>query len=151
MLWRVIEAEVIPTCDELGMSQIVFSPMGQGVLTGKYRPGHPPPEGSRATDEIGAKMIARLLADETLERVQHLRPLADQVGLSMAALAVAWVLQNPSVASAIVGASRPEQVGQNVAASGVVLDAAVLKAIDEILEPVVERDPAGTQSPTTRP
>jgi len=151
MLWRVIEAEVIPTCDELGMSQIVFSPMAQGVLTGKYRPGQPPPEGSRATDEIGAKMIARLLADETLERVQRLRPLADQAGLSMAALAVAWVLQHPSVASAIVGASRPEQVRQSVAASGVVLDADVLKAIDEVLEPVSERDPELTQSPTTRP
>jgi aryl-alcohol dehydrogenase-like predicted oxidoreductase len=151
MLWRVIEAEVVPACDELGMSQIAFSPMAQGVLTGKYRPGQPVPEGSRATDETGAKMIARLLNDETLERVQRLRPLADQAGLSMAALAVAWVLQHPSVASAIVGASRPEQVRQSVAASGVVLDAELLKAIDEVLDPVVERDPAQTQSPDPRP
>ena len=147
MLWRVIEAEVIPTCDELGMGQLVFSPLGQGVLTGKYLPGQPPPAGSRATDPSGSKMIARMLSDETLAAVQRLRPLAEQAGLTMAQLAVAWVLQNPSVSSAIVGASRPEQLEETVKASGVTLDAALLKAIDEVLEPVIERDPARTQSP----
>jgi aryl-alcohol dehydrogenase-like predicted oxidoreductase len=147
MLWRVIEAEVIPTCDELGMGQLVFSPLGQGVLTGKYQPGQAPPAGSRATDPSGAKMIARMLTDETLEAVQRLRPLAEQAGLTMSQLAVAWVLQNPSVSSAIVGASRPSQLEETVKASGVTLDAALLKAIDEALGPVVSRDPALTQSP----
>jgi aryl-alcohol dehydrogenase-like predicted oxidoreductase len=151
MLWRVIEAEVIPACEELGMGQLVWSPIGQGVLTGKYAPGQPPPAGSRATDERGgASFIQRLMTDEVLGRVQRLRPIADEAGLSMAQLAVAWVLQNPNVSSAIVGASRPEQVHDNVKASGVRLDAGVLKAIDEVLDPVVERDPALTQSPPGR-
>jgi len=151
MLWRVIEAEVIPTCAELGIGQVVFSPIAQGVLTGKYLPGQPPPAGSRATDEDGSGFIKRLLTDDVLTRVQQLRPLADQAGLTMAQLAIAWVLQNPNVSSAIVGASRPEQLRDNVKASGVKLDADLMKAIDEILEPVVERDPAKTQSPRTRP
>jgi Predicted oxidoreductases (related to aryl-alcohol dehydrogenases) len=151
MLWRVIEAEVIPTCAELGIGQVVFSPIAQGVLTGKYQPGQPPPAGSRATDEGGSGFIQRLLTDDVLTRVQQLRPLADQAGLTMAQLAIAWVLQNPNVSSAIVGASRPEQLRDNVKASGVKLDADLMKAIDEILEPVVERDPAKTQSPRTRP
>ncbi|MBV9369074.1 MAG: aldo/keto reductase family protein [Frankiales bacterium] len=147
MLWRVIEAEVVPTCDELGMSQIVWSPIAQGVLTGKYKPGEQPPAGSRATDERGGGFIRDLLRDDVLERVQQLKPIADELGLSMAQLAVAWVLQNPSVASAIVGASRPEQVEDNVKASGVTLEPAVLKQIDDILGDAVERDPAKTQSP----
>ncbi len=147
MLWRVIEAEVIPTCDELGMGQLVFSPLGQGVLTGKYLPGQAPPAGSRATDPSGSKMIARMLSDETLTAVQRLRPLAEQAGLTMGQLAVAWVLQNPSVSSAIVGASRPSQLEETVKASGVTLDADLLKAIDEVLAPVITRDPALTQSP----
>jgi aryl-alcohol dehydrogenase-like predicted oxidoreductase len=151
MLWRVIEAEVIPTCAELGIGQVVFSPIAQGVLTGKYQPGQPPPAGSRATDEGGSGFIQRLLTDDVLTRVQQLRPLADQAGLTMAQLAITWVLQNPNVSSAIVGASRPEQLRDNVKASGVKLDADLMKAIDEILEPVVERDPAKTQSPRTRP
>ena len=152
MLWRVIEAEVIPTSAELGIGQIVFSPIAQGVLTGKYLPGQPPPPGSRATDEKdGAQFIKRLLTDEVLTRVQQLRPLAEQAGLTMAQLAIAWVLQNPNVSSAIVGASRPEQLRDNVKASGVKLDADLMKAIDEILDPVIERDPAKTQSPRTRP
>ena len=110
MLWRVIEGEVVPTCVSLGMSQIVFSPIAQGVLTGKYRPGEQPPAGSRATDEKGgADMIKRWMRDDVLERVQQLVPLADQAGLSMAQLAVAWVLQNDNVASAIIGASRPDR------------------------------------------
>jgi aryl-alcohol dehydrogenase-like predicted oxidoreductase len=151
MLWRVIEGEVVPTCVSLGMSQIVFSPIAQGILTGKYRPGEQPPEGSRATDEKGgADMIKRLMSDDVLKRVQQLVPLAAEAGLSMAQLAVAWVLQNDNVASAIIGASRPEQVTDNVAAAGVKLDQDLLGKIDEVLDPVVERDPAKTRSPETR-
>ena len=151
MLWRVIEGEVVPTCVSLGMSQIVFSPIAQGILTGKYRPGEQPPEGSRATDEKGgADMIKRLMSDDVLKRVQQLVPLAAEAGLSMAQLAVAWVLQNDNVASAIIGASRPEQVRDNVAAAGVKLDQDLLGRIDEVLDPVVERDPAKTRSPETR-
>jgi aryl-alcohol dehydrogenase-like predicted oxidoreductase len=151
-LYRVIEAEVIPTCRELGLSQIVWSPLGQGVLTGKYRPGEAPPEGSRATDEAGggAQFIRRLLRDEVLERVQRLRPLADEAGLSMAALALAWVLQEDNVASAIIGASRPEQVRDNVAAVGVRLDPELKRQMDELLAPVAETDPALTRSPNPR-
>ncbi|MCZ7436244.1 aldo/keto reductase family protein [Micromonospora sp. WMMC241] len=152
MLWRVIETEVIPASEELGVSQIVWSPMAQGVLSGKYLPGQPPPAGSRATDEkSGADFIARWLTDDVLTRVQQLKPIAEQAGLTMPQLAVAWVLQNPNVASAIVGASRPEQVHDNVKAAGVKLDAGLLKAIDEIVEPVTERDPAKTESPAQRP
>ncbi|MEH0819370.1 MULTISPECIES: aldo/keto reductase family protein [unclassified Micromonospora] len=152
MLWRVIETEVIPTSEELGIGQIVWSPMAQGVLSGKYLPGRPPPAGSRATDEkSGAGFIARFMTDDVLTRVQRLKPLAEQAGLTMAQLAVAWVLQNPNVSSAIVGASRPEQVHDNVKAAGVKLDADLLKAIDEIVEPVTERDPAKTESPAQRP
>jgi voltage-dependent potassium channel beta subunit len=148
MLWRVIEAEVVPTSEELGIGQIVFSPMAQGVLSGKYLPGQPPPAGSRATDEkSGAAFIARFMSDEVLTAVQRLKPLADQAGLTMAQLAVAWVLQNPNVSSAIVGATRPEQVEDNVKAAGVKLDGDLLKAIDEIVDPITERDPAKTQSP----
>ena len=153
MLWRVIEEEVVPTSSELGISQVVWSPIAQGVLTGKYKPGEQPPAGSRATDEKGgANSIARWMRDEVLERVQQLRPLADQSGLSMAALAVAWTLQNDNVATAIIGASRPEQVADNAAAAGVTLDADLLAKIDEILDPVIERDPAKTleSSPKTR-
>lgn len=152
MLWRVIEAEVVPTCEELGLGQIVWSPMAQGVLSGKYLPGQPPPAGSRATDEkSGAGFIARWLDEDVLTRVQLLRPLAEQAGLTMAQLAIAWVLQNPNVSSAIVGATRPEQVYDNVKASGVKLDADLMKAIDEIVEPITERDPAKTVSPAERP
>jgi aryl-alcohol dehydrogenase-like predicted oxidoreductase len=152
MLWRVIEAEVIPTCEELGLGQIVWSPIAQGVLTGKYLPGQPPPAGSRATDEkSGAGFVSAWLEEPVLTAVQKLKPLAEQAGLTMAQLAVAWVLQNPNVSSAIVGASRPDQVRDNVKASGVKLDADLLKAIDEIVEPVTERDPAKTVSPAKRP
>jgi aryl-alcohol dehydrogenase-like predicted oxidoreductase len=152
MLWRVIEAEVVPTCEELGIGQIVWSPIAQGVLTGKYLPGQQPPEGSRATDEkSGAVFIRRLLADEVLAAVQRLRPVAEQAGRTMAQLAIAWVLQNPNVSSAIVGATRPEQLVDNVKAAGVRLDAATLKSIDEALGSIVERDPAKTESPAQRP
>jgi aryl-alcohol dehydrogenase-like predicted oxidoreductase len=152
MLWRVIESEVVPTSEELGIGQIVWSPIAQGVLTGKYLPGQEPPAGSRATDSSGgAGFISRFMSDEVLTRVQQLKPLAEQAGLTMAQLAVAWVLQNPNVSSAIVGASRPEQVHDNVKAAGVKLDAGLLKAIDEIIDPITERDPAKTQSPAQRP
>ncbi|WP_229400322.1 aldo/keto reductase family protein [Micromonospora okii] len=152
ILWRVIEAEVVPASEELGIGQIVWSPMAQGVLSGKYLPGQPPPAGSRATDEkSGANFIAKFLTDDVLTRVQQLKPLAEQAGLTMPQLAIAWVLQNPNVSSAIIGASRPEQVHDNVKAAGVKLDAALLKAIDEIFDPIVERDPAQTQSPPKRP
>jgi aryl-alcohol dehydrogenase-like predicted oxidoreductase len=153
MLWRVIESDVVPVSVSLGISQIVFSPIAQGVLTGKYRPGEQPPSGSRATDERGgANMIKRWLSDDVLERVQQLEPLAREAGLSMAQLAVAWVLQNDNVASAIIGASRPEQVEDNAAASGVKLQDELLAKIDEVLDPLVERDPARTSqsSPRTR-
>ena len=123
MLWRVIEAEVVPASEELGLSQIVWSPMAQGVLSGKYRPGKPAPEGSRATDtKGGARMIERWMSDEVLTGVQHLKPIAAEAGLTMAQLSIAWVLQNKNVASAIMGASRPEQIAGNVAAAGVKLD-----------------------------
>src|SRR5690606_19043867 len=120
MLWRVIEAEVIPLCQKEGVGQIVWSPIAQGVLTGKYLPGQPPPPASRATDPSGSGFISRFLENqELLARVQDLKPIASDLGLSMAQLAVAWVLQNPNVSSAIIGASRPEQVRDNVKASGV--------------------------------
>jgi voltage-dependent potassium channel beta subunit len=151
MLWRVIEAEVVPTCEELGMGQIVWSPIAQGVLTGKYLPGQPVPSGSRATDPSGGNFIKRFLNDDLLTRVQELKPLADQAGLSLAQLAVAWVLQNRNVSAAIIGASRPEQVAENVKAGGVTLEADLLKQIDDVLEPIIVRDPALTESPATRP
>ncbi|GGJ84814.1 aldo/keto reductase [Pilimelia anulata] len=151
-LWRVIEAEVIPTCTELGLGQIVWSPLAQGVLTGKYLPDQAPPAGSRATDDkSGAAFIAQLLNVEVLTAVQQLKPIAEQAGLTMAQLALAWVLQHPNVSAAIIGASRPEQVRDNVRAAGVTLEPDVLKAIDEALDPVVERDPAKTVSPRSRP
>ena len=153
MLWRVIEEEVVPASRELGISQVVWSPIAQGVLTGKYQPGEQPPEGSRATDDKGgANMIKRWMRDDVLTRVQQLQPIAEEAGLSMAALAVAWVLQNDNVATAIIGASRPEQVHDNAAAAGVRLPDDVLSRIDEILDPVIERDPAKTldSSPKAR-
>lgn len=152
MLWRVIEEEVVPLCEREGVGQIVWSPIAQGVLTGKYKPGQPLPEGSRATDDKGgADMIKRYLDDDLLTRVQNLRPVADDLGLSMAQLAIAWTLQNPNVSAAIVGASRPEQVADNVRAAGVKLEADVMKRIDEILGGTVIRDPAKTVSPRARP
>jgi aryl-alcohol dehydrogenase-like predicted oxidoreductase len=153
MLWRVIESEIVPTSREFGISQVVWSPIAQGVLTGKYRPGEQPPEGSRATDDKGgANMIKHWMDDDVLSRVQQLVPLAEEAGLSMAQLAVAWVLQNDNVATAIIGASRPEQVDDNVRAAGVKLDDELLRKIDDVLEPVVERDPAKTheRSPKER-
>ena len=151
MLWRVIEAEVVPLCEKEGIGQIVFSPIAQGVLTGKYRLGDPPPADSRATDPSGSGFIKRLLRDDVLTAVQRLSPIAAAAGLSMAQLAVAWTLQNPNVSAAIVGATRPEQVRENVKASGVRLDAALMRRIDQALGDVVVRDPALTESPRVRP
>ncbi|WP_368496755.1 aldo/keto reductase family protein [Herbiconiux sp. A18JL235] len=152
MLWRVIEGEVVPASEELGISQIVWSPVAQGVLTGKYKPGQPVPEGSRATDEKGgADMVKRFLRDDVLEGVQRLTPVADELGLTLAQLAIAWVLANENVASAIIGASRPEQVESNVKAAGVTLPQEALDRIDEALGGLAERDPALTTSPETRP
>jgi aryl-alcohol dehydrogenase-like predicted oxidoreductase len=154
MLWRVIEDEVVPTCRELGIGQIVWSPIAQGVLTGKYLPGQEPPAGSRATDEKGgADMISRFMRDDVLTRVQDLRPVADELGLSMAQLAIAWVLQNDNVSAAIIGASRPEQVYDNVKAAGVKIPDDAMSRIDEVLGDIVERDPGKTveTAPQTRP
>jgi aryl-alcohol dehydrogenase-like predicted oxidoreductase len=142
MLWRIIEGEVVPASEELGIGQIVWSPIAQGVLTGKYVPGQQPPAGSRATDgKGGSNMISRFMRDEVLAAVQRLKPLADEAGLTLAQLAVAWVLQNDNVSAAIVGASRPEQVAENAKAAGVKLDAALLERIDEIVAPVAVTDP----------
>ena len=153
-LWRVIEEKVVPTSAELGISQIVWSPIAQGVLTGKYKPGAELPAGSRATDDKGgAQTIKRYLNDDVLTRVQNLTPIADELGLSLAQLAVAWVLQNNNVAAAIIGASRPEQVAENVKASGVKIPAELLTRIDEVLGDAVVRDAGKTEesSPVVRP
>ena len=150
MLWRVIEAEVVPLCEKEGIGQVVFSPIAQGILTGKYLPGAAPPAGSRATDPSGSRFISGYLTDDLLARVQQLKPIAEQAGLTLAQLAVAWVLQNPNVAAAIVGATRPEQVRENVRASGVRLDPELMARIDAVLGPVVVTDPAETASPAGR-
>ena len=151
MLWRVIESEVVPASKELGVSQVVWSPIAQGVLSGKYKPGQAAPAGSRATDEKGGKdTISRYLEDEVLTAVARLEPIAAELGLTMAQLAIAWVLANDNVATALVGASRPEQVASNVDAAGVKLDAEVLNRIDDALGDLPETDPSKTQSPETR-
>ena len=145
MLWRVIEDQVVPASRELGLSQIVWSPVAQGVLTGKYLPYQPPPAGSRATDDKGgARSIERFMRPEVLAAVQGLRPVADELGVTMAQLALAWVLNNDNVAAAIVGASRPEQVADNVRAVDVQIPPELLARINEVLTDVVVRDPAMT-------
>jgi aryl-alcohol dehydrogenase-like predicted oxidoreductase len=141
MLWRGPERDVIPASRELGISQIVWSPLAQGVLTGKYKPGEPLPEDTRATSEAMGSFMQRSLDQRLLERVQQLRSVADELGLSMAQLALAWVLREQNVASAIIGASRPEQVSDNAGASGVELDADTLARIDEILGDSVAWEP----------
>jgi aryl-alcohol dehydrogenase-like predicted oxidoreductase len=151
MIWRVIESEIVPLCEKEGVGQIVWSPIAQGALTGKYLPGAAPPAGSRATDSTGSRFIAEYLTDDILGRVQQLRPVAEAAGLTFSQLAVAWTLQNPNVSAAIVGASRPEQVRENVRACGIRLDPAVLARIDDVLGPVIVRDPAQTASPAARP
>lgn len=151
MLWRVIEEKVIPTSQELGISQIVWSPIAQGVLTGKYLPGTPAPAGSRAADPKTSSIIEKFMSDQVLTRVQSLKPIASELGLEMGQLAIAWVLQNKNVAAAIVGASRPKQITENAKAAGVKLPVEVMKKIDEILGDSIIRDPELTQSPATRP
>ncbi len=151
MIWRVIEAEVVPLCLKEGIGQIVWSPIAQGVLTGKYLPGTEPPAGSRALDRTGSHFISELLVDDLLIRVQQLKPVAEQAGLTLAQLAVAWTLQNPGVSAAIIGATRPEQVRENVRAAGVRLDESAMRQIDEILGDAVITDPAETSSPPRRP
>ncbi len=150
-IYRVIEGEVVPISKKHGIGQVVWSPMAQGVLTGKYLPGHQWPEGSRATTEAGDRFMGWLMSDQTLEAVQQLRPIAEMAGLTMAQLAVAWVLQNKNVSCAIVGASRPEQVTEAVGASGVKLSEATMLAIDEVLADIIVSDPSYTASPETRP
>jgi aryl-alcohol dehydrogenase-like predicted oxidoreductase len=152
-LYRIIEAEVVPTCQELGISQVVFSPLEQGILSGKYRPGEPPPEHSRATHESeGARYIRRVLRDDVLTCVQELAPLARAESLTVAQLAMAWVLQNDNVATAIAGASRPEQVAGNAAAAGRKLSPDTMAGIDFALSSVIESDSAmvGATSPRQR-
>ncbi|WP_037917985.1 aldo/keto reductase family protein [Actinacidiphila yeochonensis] len=150
-IWRVPEAEVVPAATEEGLGQIVWSPMAQGVLTGKYRPGAQRPDGSRGADPANDMFMGHLLGNEILERVRLLGPLAAEAGLTPGQLAIAWVLRNPAVSAAIVGASRPEQVAENAAASGVKLDEELARRIDEALEPVIVRDPALTDSHEQRP
>jgi aryl-alcohol dehydrogenase-like predicted oxidoreductase len=151
LLWRVPETEVIPVSKANGIGQIVWSPLAQGVLTGKYLPGQPVPEGTRATDEQSKHFISWLLRDEVLVPVQQFCKLAEEAGHSPAEVALAWVLRNDGVSSAIIGASRPEQVVQNVRAADITLDDDLVKAIDDVLAPTVLRDPSMTTSPSKRP
>ena len=151
MLWRVIEREVVPLSEQEGIGQIVWSPIAQGILTGKYLPGKTPPPGSRATDKkSGAGFISRWMTDDVLTAVQDLRPIADGVGLTMSQLALAWVLQNQNVSAVIMGATKPLQVKENVKAAGVKLEPSVMAAIDIVLGGLPERDPAKNESPNPR-
>ncbi len=150
MIWRVIEAEVVPLCEKEGIGQVVWSPIAQGALTGKYLPGGELPSGSRANDPTGANFIRNYLTEPILSRVQQLRPVAEQAGLSLAQLAIAWTLQNPGVSAAIVGATRPEQVRENVRAAGVKLGQDIMRRIDDVLGPEIVTDPAMTASPRSR-
>lgn len=151
LLWRVIEGDVVPLCEREGVGQIVFSPLAQGVLTGKYHPGEPPPAASRATSDTGSGFISRWLNDNVLKAVQAYASVCREAGHSPAAVALAWVLTNPNVSAAIVGATRPEQLAENVKALDVELEGELLQKIDEALAPVVQRDPGLTQSPPSRP
>jgi aryl-alcohol dehydrogenase-like predicted oxidoreductase len=148
MLWQAPEAEVFPLCAANGISQIVWSPLAQGVLTGKYRPGQAPPADSRAASSDMSIAMDLVMNDDALEAVDRLRPIAEQAGLSLAELALAWVLRRPEVASAIVGASRPEQVQANAKASGVELTSGTLAAIDEALGDAPVKEP--TLAPLAR-
>lgn len=150
-IWRVPESAVMPAGDEEGLGLFAWSPMAQGVLTGKYVPGQQRPAGARGADPANDMFMGHLLKDELLERVMLLKPLAAEAGLTLAQLAIAWVLHNPSVSAAIVGASRPEQVVENVAASGQKLDEELVRRIDEALAPVIVKDPALTESYDQRP
>jgi aryl-alcohol dehydrogenase-like predicted oxidoreductase len=149
-LWRVIEAEVIPACEDLGIGQIVWSPLAGGVLTGKYKPGQAAPAGSRGADPKFGRFVEGWLKDDVLERVQQLGPIAERVDLTIAQLSLAWVLQNRNVSAAIIGATRPEQVEENVKAVGVTLDAEIVDEVNKLLEPVAVTDPNETVSPKPR-
>lgn len=150
-LWRVIEANVVPLSKKEGIGQIVWSPMAQGVLTGKYLPGKKPPAGSRATDKkSGAKFISGWMRDEVLNSVQLLKPIAEAHELSLSQLALAWVLQNENVSCAIMGATKPSQVKENVKASGVKLSAEVMKSIDVVLGNLPEKKSDHDQTPRPR-
>ena len=151
LIWRVIEAEVVPLSQKEGVGQIVWSPLAQGVLTGKYQPGQAgPPQGSRASGPEGGEM-SWLLRDEVLEPVQAYAALCREAGYTPASVALAWVLRNENVSSAIVGASRPEQIAENVKALDVVLEPDFVEAIEKVLEPTTLKDPGFTLSPETRP
>ncbi len=151
MLWRVIDKEVVPLSEREGIGQIVWSPIAQGILTGKYLPGKKPPVGSRATDKkSGAGFISRWMTDEVLTAVQNLKPIADGLGLSMSQLALAWALQNQNVSAVIMGATKPTQVKENVKAAGVKLEADVMAAIDVALGKLPETDPSKNESPNPR-
>ena len=151
MLWRVIEEQVIPTSVELGLGQIVWSPMAQGVLTGKYLPGQPAPAGSRAADPNMASIIEKFMSDEVLTKVQNLKSLAEELGLTMAQFALAWVLQNSNVSAAIVGASRPDQIASNIAAAGKTIPSEIMAKVDQVLAGSIITDPSLNKSPDTRP
>lgn len=151
MLWRVIEKEVVPLSQQEGIGQIVWSPIAQGILTGKYLPGKKPPAGSRATDKkSGAGFISRWMTDDVLTAVQKLNPIAQEVGLSMSQLALAWALKNQNVSAVIMGATKPQQVKENVKAAGVKLEPSVMVAIDSVLGGLPERDPSKNESPNPR-
>ncbi len=151
LLWRVIEGEVVPLSEREGIGQIVFSPLAQGILTGKYRPGEPPPAASRATSQNGGGFISRWLRDDVLGAVASYASVCREAGATPAAVALAWVLTNTNVSAAIVGATRPEQLVENVKALDLELDGELLQKVDEALAPVVQRDPSLTQSPPSRP
>ncbi|MDK8179643.1 aldo/keto reductase family protein [Paenibacillus sp. UMB4589-SE434] len=148
MLWRVIEGEVVPACEQEGIGQVVWSPLAQGILSGKYKPDHAVPQGSRASTAAGApffdKLAGQWLRPEVLVAVAKLATLANEAGLTLPQLAIAWVLQKPQVSAAIIGASKPEQVEENVKAAGIRLDLELMRQIDIILDGLVERDPGKT-------
>ena len=139
LLWREPEAKVIPLCAANGISQIVWSPLGQGVLSGKYDPDRPPPKDSRAASDAMGGWMDRLMQPDVLRAVQQLKPIAEEAGLTLPQFAVAWVLREPNVASAIIGASRPAQVRENVAASGVVIDTQLFVRAERILDEALGR------------
>jgi aryl-alcohol dehydrogenase-like predicted oxidoreductase len=149
-LWRVIEAEVVPASEELGIGQIVWSPLAGGILSGKYKPGQAAPAGSRGADPKFGRFVEGWMNDDVLERVQQLGPIAEEQGLTIAQLSLAWVLQNSNVSAAIIGATRPEQVAENVKAVGVELDDECLEKINKLLEPVAVTDPKETTAPNPR-
>ncbi|SDD36379.1 aldo/keto reductase family protein [Glycomyces harbinensis] len=149
-LWRVIEAEVVPASEELGIGQIVWSPLAGGVLSGKYKPGQGAPAGSRGADPKFGRFVESWLKDDVLERVQQLGPIAEELGLTIAQLSLAWVLQNSNVSAAIIGATRPEQVEENVKAVGVKLSDEVYGKVNDLLAPVAVTDPKETTAPNPR-